>query len=211
MVRVAQKPPSPSLPSKGVAIVRVVIKDRRKLIVVIVVLVVSFSCYFFYRYISSPYFLKERAVKALLNGDCETLCRLADDEELRRLNLTPENVCAVLKDVLGASGLPPLIGDRLVEPPMPDQMTWNIYLQGDPIDQPHYPYLSVLTIYTPKGWRLLLSKTLYSVCIWKLVRSGYKYEQTLGPGIEILRRHGIRGFRAEDGRFDFFDKEESEW
>ena len=190
---------------------RAIIKDRRKQIIVAIV-VLLIGGYLAYRhYISSPYFLKERAVKALLNGDCEALCRLADDEELRRLNLTPENVCAVLKDVLGASGLPPFIGDRLVEPPMPDQMTWNIYLQGDPIDQPHYPYLSVLTIYTPKGWRLLLSKTLYGVCIWKLVRSGYKYEQTLGPSIEILRRHGIRGFRDEDGKFEFFDREGSEW
>jgi len=190
---------------------RAIMKDRRKQIVVAIV-VLLIGGYLAYRhYISSPYFLKERAVRALLDGDCETLCRLTDEEELKRLNLTPEIVCAVLKDVLGSSQLPPRVGDRLVEPPMPDQMTWNIYLQGDPIDQPHYPYLSVLTIYTPKGWKLLLSKTLYGVCIWKLIRSGYKYEQTLRPSMEILRRHGIRGFRAEDGKFDFFDKEESEW
>ncbi|MFA0761223.1 MAG: hypothetical protein HZLCBSQH_001328 [Candidatus Fervidibacterota bacterium] len=190
---------------------RVVIKDRRKWAIVAVAVLLG-GAYLAYRhYVSSPYFIKERAVKALLSGDCETLCRLTDEEELKRLNLTPEIVCAVLKDVLGLSQLPPRVGDRLVEPPMPDQMTWNIYLQGDPIDQPHYPYLSILLIYTPKGWKLLLSKILYGVCIWKLVRAGYKYEQTLGLSVDILRRHGIRGLRAEDGGFNLFGKEEKEW
>lgn len=75
----------------------------------------------------------------------------------------------------------------------------------------HYPYVSILLIYTPKDWKLLLSKTIWVACIWKLIRSGYRDEQALVLSTNILRRHGIRGLRAEDAGFDFWDKERREW
>jgi len=72
---------------KGVVVMRVVIKDHRKWKIVAVVALLC-GAYLAYRhYVSSPYFIKERAI--LLDGDCETLCRLTDEEERNIYTTTP--------------------------------------------------------------------------------------------------------------------------
>ena len=59
---------------------RVVKKDRRKWAIVADAVLLGGDYLANRHYVSSPYFIKERADKALLRGDCETLCRLTDEE-----------------------------------------------------------------------------------------------------------------------------------
>lgn len=180
---------------------------RRRIVVIGCISAFLFGLWLAYRrYTSSPWFVMRRAVQAIYDEDWETLCRLTDEEELERLNITPQTVANIFHEVLGSSRLPPLVTVRLVEPPMPDQMTWDMVLQGDPLNQRHYCYMGVQVLYTKRGWRLLLSKLLYGVCAWKQFRTGSKYDCN-----NLLMRHGVRGLRREDGGFDIFGKEGTEW
>jgi hypothetical protein len=162
-------------------------------------------------YISSPWMIMRRVIQAIIEKDYITLCRLSEDEELRRLNITPQIVAQIFHDTIGSDPFPPVVVVKLVEPPMSNQMTWDIVFEGDPPYDPHYPYLSVQLLYTKHGWRLLLSKLLYGLCIYRMVKSGHNYEQTLTPCLKFLERNGIKGLRREDGGFDIFSKGGTEW
>jgi len=178
-----------------------------KRFIIIGITSIIFLGWMLYRwYISSPWTVMKRAVHALYNKDWQTLCRLADEEELNRLNITPQTVANIFQEILGTSHLPPLVTVRLVEPPMPDQMTWDLVLEGDPLNQRHYYYISIQVLYTKRGWRLLLSKLLNDVCVWKTAKLGLKYDCT-----GLLKKYGVKGLRREDGGFDIFGKEWTEW
>jgi len=180
---------------------------HKRVIAISCIFALLFGFWLTYRwYTSSPWFVMRRAVQAIYDEDWETLCRLTDEEELKRLNITPQAVANIFHEVLESNRLPPLVTVRLVEPPMPDQMTWDLVLKGDPLNQRHYYYMSVQVLYTKRGWRLLLSHLLLDVCAWKQFRTGSKNDC-----YNLLMRHGIKGLRREDGGFDIFSKEGTEW
>jgi hypothetical protein len=169
-------------------------KTNRRLIIIVgvAVIVVLLGAY---RWLGplTPGAIKERAVHALETGDAEALCRLADKEELTKLNLTPQNVEAFLHETVWKDGMPKADGERRSDEP-DDRAVWVMHWRGQSSD-PHAQVIAVIVIDTPGvGWKLLLGELLRLTCMYR-----YGAPEGWTKYWELARKYGIRGTRDPGG------------
>lgn len=146
--------------------------------------------------------IRDRAVRALNNRDADELCRLADPEELRHLNVTPEAVRRGLAEAFGPGHSPPFT--RAVEhlrTPM-DQSVW-MYLPEKGVPDGRKIFVMVIDD-QHAGWKLNLTATLWSAFCRRLgsregTREYYRF----------ARRNGIGGLRHQDGSCQTHEEREA--
>lgn len=134
------------------------------------------------------------ALQALGQRDAERLCKLADAEELGRLQLDPIKVRALLDQVLTGTGTIHALSRQRNEQGRSDLASWSVQLGGDEFAARK---LNVSAVQYQNGrWRILLSLLLRSTCFWRYGS---------GPGADAYRsyarRLGVLGLRGQDGEY----------
>jgi hypothetical protein len=143
----------------------------------------------------SPERIRDSAITALEQHDTATLIRLADPEEVKRLNLTEKTVSEILYKTLWQE--PPLknasVG-KLARNPV-DEDVWEIKWASEPHDKKYHLAIDVLDNQTI-GWKLNLSYILWGCC-WR---------HSQGPSgmreyVTLAREAGIPGTRQQAGNY----------
>ena len=143
----------------------------------------------------SPEAIRDRTIRALENRDAQTLCQLADPEELKRLNLTPQKVSAFLNETLWREGSLKKAKIEKFTPTPDDQSVWEVQWATD---KPKTPKLAICCIDDPKkGWKLVTSYLLWSTC-WRKQKS----KEGIKEYYALAQKHGIAGVRFQGGGYN---------
>ena len=144
------------------------------------------------RPVSSEQNVLDQTLRALENGDTQTLCRLADQKEVAKLRLTPENVRAFLQETLWQRGVQRVkLGDKETDASA-DQAIWKAY----PEVKGKTPILIFLLANQDGSYHLVLSRLLWGACWykWGRIDVGVNY-------IALAKQCGIEGLRGSRGGY----------
>lgn len=145
----------------------------------------------------TPEQIRDGAIRALESGDAAALCRLADEEELKRLHIDASKTEAILKATLWQNGLPSRANVILFAAKPLDKRSWLVEWKGMTKANGMFGITAVDD--RNVGWKLVLSDLLNSGCYWvRPGRDGGKLYKTLAL------EHGITGIRAQDATYSEF-------
>lgn len=140
----------------------------------------------------SPEQVRDRTLHALETGNAEELCRLADPEELQKLNFTPQSVEAALRETIWAQGYPHLKKCSVFTLKPADRRVWLIEWQG--AAHKHYLGMTVMDD-LHVGWRINLSS---------LLRGAYYQDRDFGASSAAYKSK-FNGLRTDGGDYKIFD------
>jgi hypothetical protein len=148
----------------------------------------------------SPDAVCARTVRALETGDVEALIRLADREEIGKLNLTPGAVEGVLRETMWRNGYPRFRKTERNRPTPEDVAQYEIFYVGIPENMTDSQSWVIVLDTPDRGWKLVLSQVLWDAC-WRK-RGGKEGAQEY---IRLARKYGITGLRSQRGKDNTID------
>jgi hypothetical protein len=149
----------------------------------------------------SPEQIRNRSLAALERNDASSLCNLADEQELHKLSLSPDNVSAYLNEIGWKPGnaLDPF--ERVRQPV--DLATWKVANKSAAPGAK--PIIISLIDTPPQGWKLNLS-----ILLWSMAH----HMDSSGHGGAVFRRlarkSGITGIRVYEGQYKTHEEVEAE-